>query len=77
MELEDMVSVSKCEEIIEELRYKNMRGREMGIIKKNIFVTDGRNRGGLLLSQSSPSPFLTCCATLPTSFGGKGPHLRR
>ena len=25
----------------------------------------------------SPSPFLTCCAILPTSFGGKGPHLRR
>ena len=24
-----------------------------------------------------PSPFLTCCAILPTSFGGKGPHLRR
>ena len=24
-----------------------------------------------------PSPFLTFCATLPTSFGGKGPHLRR
>ena len=24
-----------------------------------------------------PSPFLTCCEILPTSFGGKGPHLRR
>ena len=24
-----------------------------------------------------PSPFLTCCAILPTSFGEKGPHLRR
>ena len=24
-----------------------------------------------------PSPFLTSCAILPTSFGGKGPHLRR
>jgi hypothetical protein len=24
-----------------------------------------------------PSPFLTCCANLPTSFGGKGRHLRR
>ena len=24
-----------------------------------------------------PSPFLTCCAILPTSFGGKGPHLRQ
>ena len=24
-----------------------------------------------------PSPFLTCCAILPTSFGGKRPHLRR
>ena len=23
-----------------------------------------------------PSSFLTCCAILPTSFGGKGPHLR-
>ena len=23
------------------------------------------------------SPFLTCCAILPTSFGGKGPHLKR
>ena len=23
-----------------------------------------------------PSLFLTCCAILPTSFGGKGPHLR-
>ena len=24
-----------------------------------------------------PSPFLTCCVILLTSFGGKGPHLRR
>ena len=24
-----------------------------------------------------PSPFLTCCAILPTSFGEKGSHLRR
>ena len=24
-----------------------------------------------------PSPSLTCCAILPISFGGKGPHLRR
>ena len=24
-----------------------------------------------------PSPFLTCCAILPTSFGGNVPHLRR
>ena len=24
-----------------------------------------------------PFPILTCCAILPTSFGGKGPHLRR
>ena len=24
-----------------------------------------------------PSPFLTCCAILPISFGGKEPHLRR
>ena len=23
-----------------------------------------------------PSPFLMCCAILPTSFGGKGPYLR-
>ena len=24
-----------------------------------------------------PSPFMTCCTILPTSFGGKGSHLRR
>ena len=35
----------------------------------------------LLISPSFPyflpSLFLMCCAILPTSFGGKGPHLRR
>ena len=28
------------------------------------------------LSLIPPPPFLTCCVILPTSFGGKGPHLR-
>ena len=31
----------------------------------------------LTSSPSLPSPFLTFCTILPTSFGGKGPHLRR
>ena len=31
----------------------------------------------LFLTTSLLSPFLTCCAILPISFGGKGPHLRR
>ena len=33
--------------------------------------------GFLDYTYSLPSPFLTCCAILPTSFGGKVPHLRR
>ena len=43
--------------------------------KENYLVEIKKNRPFLI--SLLPSPFLASCAILPTSFGGKVPHLRR